>query len=48
MHKRDCRLRRKLVSEEATRSEQMGKFWETYGHLEDYFKQHTCTHDTGS
>ena len=33
-------LRRKLVSEQATRREQMGKFWETYGHLGDYSEQH--------
>ena len=30
----------KLVSEEAIRSEQMGKFWETYGHMGDYAEQH--------
>ena len=33
-------LRLKLVSEQATRREQMGKFWETYGHLGDYSEQH--------
>ena len=33
-------LRRKLVSEQATRGEQMEKFWETCGHLGDYFEQH--------
>ena len=31
--KRLSALRRKLVSEQALRREQMGKFWETYGHL---------------
>ena len=33
-------LRRKLVSEQATRTEQMGKFWQTLGHLGDYSEQH--------
>ena len=28
-------LQRKLVSEQAIRREQMGKFWETHGHLGD-------------
>ena len=38
--KRLSALRRKLVSEQALRREQMGKFWETYGHLGDYSEQH--------
>ena len=33
-------LRRKLVSEQATRREQMGKFGETYGHMGDFSEQH--------
>ena len=33
-------LRRKIVSEQAVRREQLGKFWETYGHMGDYSEQH--------
>ena len=33
-------LRLILVSEHATRREQMGKFGETYGHLSGYSEQH--------
>ena len=36
-------LRRKLVSEQARRREEMGKFWDTYGHLGDYSEQHLHT-----
>ena len=39
-HTRLSALRRKLVSESATRREQMGKFWKTCGHLGDYSEQH--------
>ena len=38
--KRLSALRCKLVSEKAIRREQMGKFWETSGHLGDYSEQH--------
>ena len=41
--KRLSTLRCKLVSEQAIRREQMGMFWETYGHMGDYSEQHLHT-----